>query len=431
MQALVHIGAPKTGTTSAQRFLSANRASLADQGIIVGTGLGDPVHTKLAIYALDEHVSDSLAAQEGVDDPTARLDLRRSVDDAIDADIARGEAIGATTWITSCEHLFSRVRSTDEIERLAELLNRRFESATIVCWVRPQLEVAVSRASNISRDGYRVTLDSFRRITRGDPLYDYAETLGRWADVFGDDNMIVVPHRRSPDTISWFVEHLSLTPPLEIPPRANEALDVRTMAVTNALRIDQRGALPWIRHLRDEPATQRLQLPQSTADDLQRRFRSSNDALCIRFPHLELDDLEVSTDDLDRAGNMAILHSIDHVAPQLQRLARGLHSDAVVERAHRHLAEAHAAALTGRTTAAMVAITTAREAADEVDTLGVAESARIRARADQLQELLARGRRFKAVAALRRVGTALSGSVTATRSSVAATRSSTSQDDRS
>ena len=141
----LHIGAPKAGSSTIQRFLRANEAGLA-----------------------------------------ARLDGLKG---RLEAEI---EAAAPRAVFLSHESLFDRVGEPEEMERLRALLAPMFERIAVLAYLRRQDAAAVSRHAmalrNGAAEGFSATPDIAAMRT---PWYDYLPILRMWKTAFAPDRLQV------------------------------------------------------------------------------------------------------------------------------------------------------------------------------------------------------------------------------------------------
>lgn len=221
-KATIHIGTPKTGTTSIQGVLARNREVLERNGVNYPTFLPTQNHVDLAAYALP------------VDDPwsTRIRNLRTPVRqqrfrDGLATDVAKAAESGH--WVFSSEHLSSRVTTDAAIRRLAELFEP-FDEVQIVVYVRPQDTMAAASHSTWIKDGSTEPFGLDRHLSFV-KRYDYRQLVERWDRVFGADAVHVrlYPPR---SVVDDFLSVIGVPPTdeLAMPERANRSLDSKEAA---------------------------------------------------------------------------------------------------------------------------------------------------------------------------------------------------------
>lgn len=179
--AILHIGTEKTGTTSLQAFLSANRAALEQNGFRYARFAGDDNHRALAAYASADSERDDLRQRFEITSAADLAGFRARLEAEAEAEIA---AYPEHTFILSNEHCSSRLITPEDIARLKALLDRLFSRVEIALYLRRQDRVAVSFYSTQLLMGS----PEARLLPEGDELdfyYDYEALLARWAEAFG------------------------------------------------------------------------------------------------------------------------------------------------------------------------------------------------------------------------------------------------------
>ncbi|MEG6509460.1 hypothetical protein V6C03_10810 [Methyloligella sp. 2.7D] len=184
---ILHIGTAKTGTTTLQASFAANRARLAEHGILYPQSPGETNHTKLAAYATDA----------GRMTPQKRFALLRfggNVDafrrDLEEKMAAEFEGASQDTLLFSNEHLQLHLASQAEKQRLRQLLDRWCEDYRVVVYLRRQDKAAVSLYSSRLKAGETDFDQVLPKIGRRLPaFYDYRKLLEEYGAVFGMDRL--------------------------------------------------------------------------------------------------------------------------------------------------------------------------------------------------------------------------------------------------
>lgn len=182
---ILHIGMPKAGSTSVQRFAAGNRARLADLGFHYPdlshnhsrwlAGLVSPEPVKL-----DGAVRRRLGSGGRSTGDYERSDLLSVVEAAL-------EPGGAGTTILSGEALFRF--EPDRAAALAAFLAPRFDRVRVLCWLREPCSLATSRAQQNVRSGRMdlAALTAPRAIHSGRSrlVADYRRGLETWIRLYG------------------------------------------------------------------------------------------------------------------------------------------------------------------------------------------------------------------------------------------------------
>ena len=234
MRCIVHIGIEKTGTTSIQRALSQNRAVLEQQGVALGWP-EEVENSRYLVAYFREKPDDFWAAREW-QSAEDRLSSLEPLMAGLDEEIAKAPP-STEAMIFSSEHFHSRLTEESEIRALADFLGKRFETITIVCFVRPQASTVLSLYSTALRAGHAVPYRLFAQNMLGNREYlDHALTLSKWASAFGEARISVRPY----------------------PMRAEEGRDVR-QDFFEAINMDHLAALLRLEEERANPALSMLQ----------------------------------------------------------------------------------------------------------------------------------------------------------------------------
>lgn len=184
-RAILQIGTEKTGTTSLQKFLSANRARLAERGFIYPRFCGDINQTGLAAYAMAEERMDPLREAYGIRQPADVPHARRHMEAVADLELS-----GASTALFCNEHCHSRLTSLEEIAALRRFLARYFDDIQVSIYLRRQDQVAVSLYSTRLKSG-GTDREILPRTDAKDPYFNYDRSLGLWEAIFGPENITV------------------------------------------------------------------------------------------------------------------------------------------------------------------------------------------------------------------------------------------------
>ena len=223
MRAILHIGGEKTGSTSIQWLLDANRAALATAGFGVAQGLGGANHVALAAHAgREEMVADLVAA---LDEPEGQAGLRAGLPARLAAMLAAQPA-GTHTVLFSNEHCQSRLRTTKEIARLRDLLAPHFAEVVVLVYLRRQDEVVVSlRRTSLQSHGYlpgRWFPWDYDVLT----MLDHHLLLQRWGEVFGPAALRPRLYRAAGAAqLQDYLDAIGAPPlVLRLPPRLNRSL---------------------------------------------------------------------------------------------------------------------------------------------------------------------------------------------------------------
>lgn len=184
---VLHIGTEKTGSTSLQQFLRQRSGDLQRSGLWPARCAGLETSRLLATVCLppsDREDEQLLSLTDG--SPAARAALRRRLLTDLRDELAALPTGGRLLF--SSEHLHARLRRSEDVQRLRQLLLEAGAGPVqVVVYLREPVALAESLYSTWIRSG---------RTDRGLPadpadgnvryLCDHPATLARWRQVFGD-----------------------------------------------------------------------------------------------------------------------------------------------------------------------------------------------------------------------------------------------------
>lgn len=254
MDAILHVGVTKTGTTTIQKFLRDNREPLGRQGILVPS-------SPMAATHFGQHVGlVAFLAMRAGDTDNARWAARSLFERKVDIQTGLrqmweeflrevGEAAGYRQTILSSEGLvrFGRTEFAD----LRGLLSGLFDRITVLVYLRRQDLHAVSLFTSLVRLKIPVT-SLFPDPPPASHKYD--ALLGDLAHVFGHENVKVRLFERGRmkggDSLADFrsVCDIEDDPAFVVPLRQNEKLNAKQTAFLHSLQqVNGDGPLPDMR----------------------------------------------------------------------------------------------------------------------------------------------------------------------------------------
>lgn len=305
MKALIHIGMPKTGSSSIQEFLKINREGLAARGVLYAPN--NPDHgSQFELAVAGRTLSDNIIPE---DTPRKILGLpgmeeqRRylaAYEAFLDAQIA--EAPDAWLFVASSEHIQPWLNRVNQIRALDRFLRSRFSSVRYVVYLREQADLLVSAWSERIRRGEVLDLDT--HVEQRLAAVNYDAMVALWEKAIGTDRLDVRLLRsdwmEGGDLITDFCAAMGVERAgLAEPRRMNNALSAETarlrLRLNRVIPVRRKdGSLnPWyFRALRllgrrlPRPGT-RIALTDAQRARVQASVRDSNEALrARRFPDL-------------------------------------------------------------------------------------------------------------------------------------------------
>lgn len=237
MKAIIHIGTPKSGTTTIQSFLALNRLRLRDQGIRY-----EPFDPR-NVAQLELGLAGVVNAGQTIDAPNKLHALGVTADPASQkAYVARFEAMlrenvpkwPEHTYLASSEQIHSWLSSPARIKALDDTLRRYFDEVRYVVYYRPQEEFMLSTYSERIRRGEILTFEQHfdQRLEK----MDFGRKAKLWARIVGRENLTVRLLDRgvmlNGDLLDDFCATVGIDrAPLQEPPRMNVSLTVEEMAL--------------------------------------------------------------------------------------------------------------------------------------------------------------------------------------------------------
>ncbi len=180
-----HIGTPKTGTTSLQQFLAANREALAKQGYGYPSFLGQENHTRLAGYAVDSERILPVKMDLKLTNHEKVVQFRSNLRNAFKREIqAKGD------YIFSNEHCSGSLFDKGELTRLKKLLTSTGQEVRLILYCREPVAAFSSRYSTLLKIGHTNKMRA-PNAEQLDHFYNYLSIADRWAAVFGRDSLTV------------------------------------------------------------------------------------------------------------------------------------------------------------------------------------------------------------------------------------------------
>lgn len=329
---ILHIGGEKTGSTTLQRTLAANRKILEAEGVLYSRVAGPENHVLLPLHATAGQGTADLRAMVRLAEDAAFADFLEAFPGQLreEADTSQ-----AHTIIYSAEHLSSRIRDAEGMQRLWALLGPIADEIRVVYYARPQEELVVSGWSTMLKSGSTMPFDLRHLLAHGTPL-DHAAVVERWSSFFTDPYWILRPYQAGAmvggDIVEDFLAATGL-PASALPqrfPRQNRSLDASTaefLRLYNAAssadlpgraQTPARGQLISLLEAMSDGPPLRLS-PEQTAE-IAARFADSNNALARRL--LGRDRLFLPTPPAVAEPPRLTLEQAVQIAAELWRVAQ-------------------------------------------------------------------------------------------------------------
>jgi hypothetical protein len=195
---ILHIGTEKTGTTSIQEFLKKNIDQLDRNGVYVPRTpmVGSGNHRWIPLFANNDGFSDDfIVAQQFKSGEDRKEKINRKRRQFIDE--CQNAASACNTLILSSEHLQSRLRTVEEIQRLRDLLEEVADKIIIVIYIRDPLKMAISLLSTAIKSGGAPSSLPSPGQAYFENVCNHTQTIRRWKECFPDANILVRRFDRS------------------------------------------------------------------------------------------------------------------------------------------------------------------------------------------------------------------------------------------
>lgn len=295
--AFLHVGLPKTGSSSLQSFLTRNRARLRRQGLYYPSALGRPAHWRLGAYALAWKPREEAAARPLHE----RLGLKSHEDwqgFCAQTEEKLAQELGALddkveSVLFSNVQVYSLESGQPGLARVNALLRQHFDQVRVVVYLRRQDERLASAYSTALDRGVHTPIDIWAGYER-DWAMDYSRVLADLAEVFGEEALIPRLYRRDLWPEGDLFKDLGRVVGLEIgsdfvrPPDQNVSLDVVSQEILRRLNLllplSGSNAENWARSSFVASLAARSQgkgrpLSGQVRETLRARYEASNEAV--------------------------------------------------------------------------------------------------------------------------------------------------------
>lgn len=282
---VVHIGMGKTGTSSIQYLLAANRPVLAAHGVLFPRVPGRARHTRLGLAVKGDDELTRTPAWHRIGRPVPqrfRRRFRRNLLEEVGSADAR-------TVLFSDEALFGL--DEESLVRMRQLMAKVGGPLRVVAYLRRQDDHLASLYQQEVKVGETRRMSEWVSLSglRG---HDYHTRLSAWRDVVRPDEVVVRPFERSGfvggslyadffDAAGADIDESELAPP-EIRNPSLDAETIEFLRLLNLHRVEQ-GAEAWlidnlevVERLRQHEPGPTLTLPEATLDRLMERWEEPN-----------------------------------------------------------------------------------------------------------------------------------------------------------
>ncbi|MDU9006525.1 sulfotransferase [Sedimentitalea todarodis] len=246
MKLSLHIGTPKSGTTTIQRFLKRNRVLLQENGVHVPRSAGESNQQRLAAMFLSDDTVDDFFRRLNLQNRAKRSAAKRRWQADLSAEI---EAQPCSHVVMSSEHLQSRLHEPEAIRALSDYLQARFSDIRIILYIRDPLDTVVSLYSTAVKSGSRLAELPLSPPALWTNIVNHKATIQRWQANLTPARLDLRLFQKEDfvqgDLLADFISAAEL-PELDYkrPKRANESLDRLGLELLRRLNKDIPVILP-------------------------------------------------------------------------------------------------------------------------------------------------------------------------------------------
>ncbi len=246
MKLSLHIGTPKSGTSTIQRFLKQNRALLQANGVHVPQSAGKNNQQRLAAMFLDDDTVDDFCRRLHLQDRADRIAAKRQWQADLSAEI---KAQTCPHVVMSSEHLQSRLHAPEAIRALSDYLQTLFSDIRIILYIRDPLDTAVSLYSTAVKSGAMLAELPLSPPALWTNIINHKATIQRWQANLAPAELKLRLFQKDDfvqgDLLADFISTAEL-PALDYnrPGRANESLDRLGLEVLRRLNRNIPPILP-------------------------------------------------------------------------------------------------------------------------------------------------------------------------------------------
>lgn len=305
MRAIIHIGTPKSGTTTIQTFLAMNRTEMISQSVRYQPFTPRYLpQMELGLVGL-LRAGDALMAGNKLHSMRVRTrKQQQTYVEQIERDLRAGVANWPEqTYLASSEQIHAWLNTKKRIEGLHGVLTEIFSDVCYVVYYRPQEEFILSTYSENIRRGETGSLES--HLDERLHNMNYANRVDMWRAVVGAEKLSVrlldTGEMKNGDLLDDFCATVGLDRTLlATPPRQNvsltqEEIELRLKLARIAPRRFKSGApnfanealLRYFRRKLPQPGT-KLALTDAQRAYIREHYAVSNERLrAMCFPHRE------------------------------------------------------------------------------------------------------------------------------------------------
>jgi hypothetical protein len=234
MKCFLHIGTPKTATTTIQKFLDLNRENLLQRGFVYTKSAGKVNNRSLPITAYNLDRFDDRMKRLKINSGNELIDFQKKVINDLRTEISDlTKGLPNYKIIFSSEHIQLRLTTIEEITRLKGILfDLGLDDISVIVYLRKQSDHINSLFSTDIKEGSTAKLPPHPNNPEIFNLLNHKITLKKFGTVFGESALIPKIFEKDEfkdgSIIKDFLSILGI--PMDtsyrIPDNANESLSV-------------------------------------------------------------------------------------------------------------------------------------------------------------------------------------------------------------
>lgn len=189
-RAVIHIGTPKTGSTTIQNLLFANRDILQERGVLFPGCIGQKNHKNLCVACAPNSMT--VAGMRGELGLQSEQDCTAFIQNLLSDFKQEVSETKHDVLVLSSEHFSSRLSTVEHISRLKYIMVGLGYAPEIIVYFRRQDKLISSLTGTSLQAGNPL---DFPFIENAE-WYNYFTLASKWASVFGKDNLVCRPFQR-------------------------------------------------------------------------------------------------------------------------------------------------------------------------------------------------------------------------------------------
>ncbi|MBN2825667.1 MAG: hypothetical protein JXQ76_10100, partial [Campylobacterales bacterium] len=237
----LHIGLPKTATTTIQHFLDENRETLKEQGIGFTQSLGLKNDRALGVLAYGLNRRDDYTMRHQI---YTNHDLQQHQKESFEKIHHEIKMLHVNRVLFSSEHLHLRLIEDSEREQLKKILeDLGFQKIIVILYLRHPAELVNSFYSTACKydDATYLYPPEPQKGSRYEKLANHAQTLQNFEKVFGKENIVARLFDKKEFVNGSIIDDfcdavgITLSNDFKMPPHKNSSLSLMGIEILRGL----------------------------------------------------------------------------------------------------------------------------------------------------------------------------------------------------